>query len=354
MKLVMTVDAVGGIWRYAVDLGAELATRGHQVVFAGLGPPPSDGQIAEAPGQVVWGTAPLDWMTDGPAALTAVGPWLARVAEEQRADVLQMNLPSQGAGLRTRVPVVAVCHSCLATWFRAVEGTAPPPAFAWHADLMRQGLARADAVVAPTAAHAAAVRDAYGGDLPVAVPNTSRVTQAPPGGGHGAVAAGRWWDRGKNGAVLEAAAASTDWPVTLVGATEGPDGQRLPVSRAQATGALPHGAAMQRVAAAGIFVSPSLYEPFGLAALEAARLGRPLVLADIPTYRELWHGVARFFPPRDPSALAAEVNALAGDPDARHRLGAKAQARAATYTPARQAEAMLTLYRRLAALQAAE
>ena len=41
---------------------------------------------------------------------------------------------------------------------------------------------------------------------------------------------------------------------------------------------------------AGVFVVPALYEPFGLAALEAASGACPLVLADIPSLRELWMG----------------------------------------------------------------
>ncbi len=50
-----------------------------------------------------------------------------------------------------------------------------------------------------------------------------------------------------------------------------------------------------------IFVSTSLYEPFGLAVLEAAQAGCPLVLSDIATFRELWDGAAIFFPPGDAS-----------------------------------------------------
>src|SRR3546814_16818778 len=55
---------------------------------------------------------------------------------------------------------------------------------------------------------------------------------------------------------------------------------------------------------AGIFVSPSLYEPFGLAVLEAAMSGCALLLSDIPTFRELWDGAAVFTPAGDSDALA--------------------------------------------------
>ena len=41
MRLLMTVDAIGGVWRYAMDLAAELRDHGVETVFACLGPAPS-------------------------------------------------------------------------------------------------------------------------------------------------------------------------------------------------------------------------------------------------------------------------------------------------------------------------
>ncbi len=354
--VLMTVDAVGGIWRYAIDLGGALADRGCRIVFAGLGPRPSGAQVAEAAaaGMLVWGDLPLDWRARRPGDLAGVGRWLALLVRMHRPDLVQVNLPTQAADLAIGKPIVAVCHSCLGTWFRAVEGRPAPAGFAWHEALARRGLARAAAVVAPSRAHARETAEVYGLADVAAVANTSRVETGAPGGGRGAIACGRWWDRGKNGAVLVAAARLSRVPVTLVGATEAYDGQRLHPAPARALGPVPHAAAIAAMREAAIFVSPSLYEPFGLAALEAARLGRPLVLSDIPTYRELWEGAAAFFDPRDPVALAALLDRLADDPEERARRGAAAQARALRFAPERQADDMLALYRRLTVRQAAE
>jgi glycosyltransferase involved in cell wall biosynthesis len=95
---------------------------------------------------------------------------------------------------------------------------------------------------------------------------------------------------------------------------------------------------------AGIFVSPSRYEPFGLAALEAAEAGAAPVLADIPTYRELWSGAARFVPADDPEAFARAVNELAADDRERTNLGAAARRRASGFSPQRQLAGLLSLY----------
>ncbi|MDB5561589.1 MAG: glycosyl transferase group 1, partial [Hyphomicrobiales bacterium] len=65
-RMVMTLDAVGGVWRYAIDLGRALAETGVDMVFVGLGPEPSSAQRQEAElvGELIWLDAPLDWMAE--------------------------------------------------------------------------------------------------------------------------------------------------------------------------------------------------------------------------------------------------------------------------------------------------
>jgi glycosyltransferase involved in cell wall biosynthesis len=121
---------------------------------------------------------------------------------------------------------------------------------------------------------------------------------------------------------------------------------------ASAAGPLPHAAATALIRSAGVFVGPSLYEPFGLAVAEAARAARPLVLSDIPTYRELWGDAALYVAPGDAEALAATINCLAADPMLRRMLGRAAQVRARRFTVAAQARAMADLYGHLLARRA--
>jgi glycosyltransferase involved in cell wall biosynthesis len=352
LRILMTLDAMGGVWRYALDLGAALVAAGHHVVFAGQGPAPSPEDRREAVmiGPLEWSGAPLDWMAPGPEALRDVPGWLEGLVARHRPDVLHLNLPSQAAGLRGGPPRVVVTHSCLATWFRAVEGTPVPQHLAWLTRITAEGFRAADRIVAPSAAHAALTGETYGLTGIAAVPNAGRSPLcAPDAGDGGVVAAARWWDKGKNGAVLDRAAAHLDAPVTLLGACDGPDGQRFAAAHATTAGALPHGAAMDRIARASLFVSPSRFEPFGLAALEAARAGRPLLLADIPVYRELWDGAAAFFDPGDAGALARRIAALLASPAQRLRLGRAAQTRAERFDLQRQAAAMTDIYKKVTA-----
>jgi glycosyltransferase involved in cell wall biosynthesis len=113
---------------------------------------------------------------------------------------------------------------------------------------------------------------------------------------------------------------------------------------AQPLGARPLDEVHRALRHAALLVSPSLYEPFGLAALEAARSGATLVLADIPGYRELWDGAAAFFDPRSPAALAGALDSLIRDEPRRAALAAAAGGRAAAYTPDAQVAALLEVY----------
>lgn len=351
-RILMTLDSVGGVWRYAIDLAAALTEAGHEVVLAGFGPRPDPVQMEEARaiGPLEWGEAPLDWLASGPEALAGAPGWLLEVAERHGAEVLHLNQPGLAAHLDGGPPCVAVTHSCLATWFRAVDDAEVPEALAWHVEMTRAGFRKAARVVAPSAGHAALVERVYGLHGVLAVPNASRSPLVKPSDGDGhVVAAARWWDKAKNGAVLDAAAGSTRARVRMIGRAEGPDGQRFVPVHAPAPSALPHPETMERIASASLFVSPSLYEPFGLATLEAARAGRPLLLADIPVYRQLWGETARYFDPRDPSDLSHAIDALLHAPAERLARGAAAQRQALRYGLSDQAAAMTEIYEEIAA-----
>src|SRR5690606_36056983 len=118
--------------------------------------------------------------------------------------------------------------------------------------------------------------------------------------------AGRAWDQAKGIGVLDAAlrrAGSAAPTAHLLGALDGPNGERFTGCVLRPEGQLPAGDVHRWMTMATIYVAPSLYEPFGLAPLEAALAGCVLVLSDIGSFRELWEGCARFFPVNDERAL---------------------------------------------------
>jgi glycosyltransferase involved in cell wall biosynthesis len=293
---------------------------------------------------LLWLDLPLDWMVEDERALDAIPAALARLVEAHAIDLVHLNLPSQAYGLDLPVPIVAVSHSCVPSWFRAVRGSDVPPGWAWQQRRNAAGLANADLVLVPSHSHGAALAACYGplGHLQV-VANATAPRPATPKSPL-ILAAGRWWDEGKNGAVLDAAGDRVDWPMLMAGPTEGPNGQHFTIRNARALGPLPAGRMAQLTARAAIVASPSIYEPFGLVALEGAATGAALVLSDIPTYRELWDGAAVFVPPRDPTAWTTALNALSRDDARRETLGRAARERAARFTPMAQRDAMLAAY----------
>jgi glycosyltransferase involved in cell wall biosynthesis len=351
LRVLQTLDAVGGVWRYALDLARALHPLGVGTVFLGFGPRPSDAQAREAQalGSLDWADAPLDWLAGGPEELASIPALVAKAARRHVVDLLHLNLPTQAAGLQADRPVVVVSHSCVPTWFRSVRDSPPAPGWEWQGDLNARGLASASIVVAPSQSHADALTASYG---PIrglrVVPNATQASEERRPEQPFVLASGRWWDEGKGAATLDAAAKLTAWPVRLLGPTEGPNGATFEPRHVKPLGELPHPRAVSVMQEAGIFVSPSVYEPFGLAVAEAARAGLPLVLSDIPTFRELWDDAALFVPPRDPGAVADALNRLAADPAERRRMGEAARRRARRFTPAAQARSMLSLYKELA------
>lgn len=119
-RILVTCDAVGGVWRHALDMARALVPHGVETVLVAFGPEPSEAQRAEARAiegaTLLWFDHPLDWLADDEASLDPVPAILDGVADLYDVDLLHLNYPSQARGLATTRPVVAMSHSCLATW----------------------------------------------------------------------------------------------------------------------------------------------------------------------------------------------------------------------------------------------
>jgi glycosyltransferase involved in cell wall biosynthesis len=352
LRLLLATDTVGGVWQYSLELARALAPQGVETVLAVIGPPASPGQRKAAKGLRLIDTGlPLDWLAEDPAALRRAAAALAALARREGADLVQTGSAALLAGTSFGVPTVAVQHSCLASWWRAVRGTALPTDFAWRTALVKAGLEAADAVVAPTAAFAEITRRTYGLKASPRTVHNGRapLPLAPSAPDDCVFTAGRLWDEGKGLETLDAVAAMLPVPVHAAGPLEGPNGAAIDFEAVHALGELDEAGIGRRLSARPVFVSTALYEPFGLAVLEAAAAGCPLVLSDLPTFRELWDGAALFVPPRDAAGFAAAIGDLVGDDAVRAAFGRAARLRAARYTPSATAAAMAAVYEDLLA-----
>ena len=81
LRLLMSVDAVGGVWTYALDLAAGLAEHGVATGLAVLGPPPDAAQckaVADITGlKVMVLDQPLEWLA---SSASEIRPCLTRIS----------------------------------------------------------------------------------------------------------------------------------------------------------------------------------------------------------------------------------------------------------------------------------
>jgi glycogen(starch) synthase len=350
MKVLMTVDAVGGVWTYALELCRALASCSVEVALACMGPKPSASQrasAAELPNvSLSCCDAKLEWMDEPWDDVDRAGDWLLQLAQRERVDLVHLNGYAHAA-LSWNRPVLVVAHSCVYSWWQAVHGCDPPAEWRTYRDRVATGLAHADYIVAPTRAFLESICRIYQPAAPTRVIHNARATpsgSAPPTRLPLIFASGRAWDRAKGVDVLDLAMRDLPWRGYLAGSTTSPNAAHVELTSLRTLGRLgqqDHAAWLRR---ATIFAHPARYEPFGLGVLEAALGGCALVLADLPTLRELWDDAALFVPVGDAVSLHRALRALITDPRRTAMLAHEASLRASRYQPQTMAGRYLAVY----------
>src|SRR5689334_16974990 len=101
LKVLMTTDAVGGVWQYSVDLVSELTRGGAEVLLADLGPPLSDAQKSEIESiphaTLTHEPYALEWMPEPLRDVDASGEWLLNLDARFDADIIHLNGYSHAA-----------------------------------------------------------------------------------------------------------------------------------------------------------------------------------------------------------------------------------------------------------------
>ncbi len=329
-RVLMTADAVGGVWTYALELARALVPLGIETTIATMGPPPSQDSVAEARAisglELLTSAFALEWTNDPWDDLDAAGDWLLAVEARVQPFVIHLNGFAHGA-LPWRAPVVLVGHSCVLSWRDAAGGDFDSAWLSRYRRIVTTGIRAADWVVAPSAAMLAELQRLYGPLRCASVISNGR----SPAGFHSAVkepfvlTGGRLWDRAKNAGALRTIAPRLAWPVVFAEQW-------------------PQPALIDHLARASIFALPARYEPFGLLPLEAALSHCALVLGDIASLREIWDEAATYVDPEDTAALQRAIEWLIDNPDHRQQLASRARERARRYAPETMARAYVRLY----------
>lgn len=349
MHILSTADTVGGVWTYALDLARALPN--HRFSLVTMGRCPTEAQRVEAEAIANLRLYPtewkLEWMPQPWDEVDRAGEWLLELEQQLQPDIVHLNGYSH-AVLPFSCPVLVVAHSCVGSWWRAVKGGDPPPEWDAYRERVRRGLQAASVVVSPTKALLTQMEALYG-RLPSSRIIHNGARQIVSGGGGPqpfVLAAGRLWDEAKNIGVLDKFADKLTWPIKVAGEASLAGNDFYP-GHLRYLGFLQPACLRQTMNEAAIWAHPALYEPFGLAVLEAAQAGCALVLSDIPTLRELWSDAAVFVGPRDRAAWHAALQGLIDNPEERQRLSEKARIRATRYSLEHCAEAYESLYRSL-------
>lgn len=341
----MTADTLGGVFSYSVTLGAFLRCRGARVTLATLGRKLGGAErrrLASFGIDLEESDYRLEWMDDPWDDVQRSGEWLLSLERRHRPDVVHVNGYAHAA-LPWIAPAISVAHSCVLSWWRAVFGEQAPSRYDRYRREVLSGLAAARAVVAPTQALLRMLEREYGAIPTGRVIHNGAAPAALRLAGHTAnentvakepliLCAGRVWDRAKNVRLLARVAGDLPWRCYVAGDPRGPDGQ-LPdeLDALVPLGLLSPDELLGWMRRASIFASPALYEPFGLSILEAALAGCALVLADIPSLRELWDGAAEFADPRDAGAWGRVLRDIIEDAERRSVLSMRATERAREY-----------------------
>lgn len=96
-----------------------------------------------------------------------------------------------------------------------------------------------------------------------------------------------------------------------------------------------------------MFVMPSTFEAYGIAAAEAMSYGKPVVVSEVGGLPEVVADCGLLVPPKDAEALAGAMRRLLADKGLREELGRKARQRAELYSWDHSAEQAEAVYRQV-------
>jgi glycosyltransferase involved in cell wall biosynthesis len=353
MRVLLTTDTIGGVWTFTQELSEQLLALGHAVALVSFGRLPSGAQQAWVSamagahhGRFVFeaSDAPLEWMQENHAAVSEGADVLTRVATSFAPDLLHSNQYCWGA-LPLGVPSVITAHSDVMSWAAAAKPEVLHGStwLARYCALVQQGLASADAVVAPTAWMRGALLHRFHVPAQIAVIANGRALHAPVEPIQRklqAVSVGRLWDEAKGLRTL--LQIDSAMPIVVAGEESFEDAAVSSGSAVTALGVLDQEELARVFAESSVYVATSLYEPFGLAPLEAALCGCAVVARDLESLREVWGDAALYF--HDDAGLEDVLRGLASDPGKLRDAQRACQQRARYFTPERMTESYLALY----------
>ncbi len=345
-RILMTADAIGGVWTYAIELAKEYKKRNIEVVMVvmgGISDQNLKNDIQKYENiELIESKYKLEWMENPWDDVDKAGEWLLELEMLFNPDIIHLNGYTHAALVWNR-PVLVAAHSCVCSWFDNVKGTEIPDEYREYKKRVIEGLACADHVVAPSYDMLKNINKHYGPvkQSTVIYNGNSLLNGFKTKKEKFVLTAGRIWDEGKNIESLARIASQLDWEVYAAG--EG-DVKGTKYKNFKTLGKISQSELFAYMLKAPIFVLPSKYEPFGLSILEAARAGCALVLGDIPSLREIWESDAVFVDPLDDGQIRKTIQYLITNESLRNEFGMRAKKRAQKYSAEKMAFNYIKVY----------
>jgi len=350
MRLLITTDTVGGVWRFGIELIEGLLEAGDAVALVSFGQTPSSSQHTECRRladrwkqrfRYVASETPLEWMHANDRSYDEGASLLRETVHRFDVDLLHSNQYCYGA-VELGIPVLLTAHSDVLSWAQACGRALDDSEWLRrYCSLVQRGLDGAAFLTAPTEWMLRTLAANF--DVPDqrktiangrSIPTVPRIQKSLR-----AVTAGRLWDEAKGISML--GSVQTGIPLIVAGSIDCDQSGGAPVSKVEHCGEVSQEDMLRIFDGSAIYICTSLYEPFGLAPLEAALCGCAVVARDIDSLREVWNGAALFF--SNPVELSGILGALAADPIRLAEQQRKAKTQAQLYTR----ERMVAEYREL-------
>lgn len=356
MRVLITTDTVGGVWTFTQEVAAGLLERNCRVLLVSFGRVPSAAQQEQcdalqrkfgASFRYVPSDIPLEWMDTNERAFEDGAELLEQQCALFAPDVIHSNQFCYGA-LETVTPRLITAHSDVLSWAKACrkEPLAHSPWLKSYVAQVQAGLSRAEAVIAPTQWMMTALKESFGVPECQAVIRNARAVKTKFSGSRvlQAVTAGRLWDEAKGISILQDVKSAV--PILVAGESQLDSARRAHlVGSARLIGQLSEAEMLDLLQRSAIYLCLSIYEPFGLAALEAGRCGCAVIARSIPSLREVWGEGALFF--KDADSLSVLLEDLARHPQKLEDARRRSYERARSFSRDRMVEEYLCLFERV-------
>jgi len=112
IKVLMTTDAVGGVWTYSTGLASALAAAGMEVHLVTLGPPPRGekrAMLRDSRVRLIETNLALEWQDPGGEDLPTAQRLLEDLEDAIQPDIIHLN-SFREANFDWLAPVVVVAH----------------------------------------------------------------------------------------------------------------------------------------------------------------------------------------------------------------------------------------------------